>query len=79
MLQQRLKRICPVCRKENLMYLPQHLASVHKFNSLERKPYLKKAKYQGITVYSESLSTVHVFRSSPKRNTKRGRRKLQGH
>ena len=81
MIQQRFKRICPVCGKENLMYLSQHLASVHKLSSLERKPYLKKAKYQGITVYSDNeLPTVRVskFRSLPKEKTKVKRgRKLQ--
>ena len=62
--QNRFKRICPVCGKENLKFLSQHLASVHKLSSVERKPYLKKAKYQGITVYSkdeiQSLPVVHI-------------------
>ncbi len=62
--QNRFKRICPVCGKDNLKYLSEHLSSVHKLNSVERKPYLKKAKYQGITVYSineiQSLPVVHI-------------------
>ena len=62
--QNRFKRICPVYGKENLKYLSEHLSSVHKLSSVERKLYLKKAKYQGITFYSineiQSLPAVHI-------------------
>ena len=58
------KRICPVCGKESLGNISSHLQQVHKLSSVERKPYLKKAKYQGITVYSkdeiQSLPVVHI-------------------
>ena len=67
MKQQRFKHICPVCGKDNLKFLSQHLSSVHKLSSTERKPYLKKAMYQGITVYNESLPVVHVSPSLPKK------------
>ena len=84
MLQQKFKRICPVCGKENLKFLPQHLASVHKLSSLDRKPYLKKAKYQGITFYSineiESLPALceSKTRILPKKKSKvRSGRKLK--
>ena len=52
----RFERICPICGKENLKYLSQHLSSVHKLSSLERKPYLAIAKYQGITVYRDEVT-----------------------
>ena len=58
------KRICPICGKESLGNISSHLQQVHKLNSVERKPYLKKTKYQGITVYSkdeiQSLPVVHI-------------------
>ena len=46
------RRICPVCGKENLKYLADHLRQVHAMNSSERLPWLRSAKYQGIKVYA---------------------------
>ena len=46
-------RICPVCGKENLKYLPDHLRQVHDLKSSERLQFLRSAKYQGIKCYSE--------------------------
>ena len=58
------KRICPICGKESLGNISSHLQKVHKLSSVERKLYLKKAKYQGITFYSineiQSLPAVHI-------------------
>ena len=56
----RLEQICPVCGKENLKRLSGHLEQVHKLISLERKPYLATAKYQGITAYSDEASTSKI-------------------
>ena len=56
----RFERICPICGKENLKYLSDHLSSVHKLSSLERKPYLALAKYQGITAYN-----INVYNAEP--------------
>ena len=58
--QNRFKRICPVCGKENLKYLSKHLQQVHSLSSVERKPFLKIAKYQGITVYRDNVSIPKV-------------------
>ena len=38
-------RTCPVCFKENLFYLRDHLRQVHKLSSSERQPWLKSATY----------------------------------
>ena len=54
----RFERICPICGKENLKYLSDHLSSVHKLSSLERKPYLAIAKYQGITAYNNAEPSI---------------------
>ena len=56
--QNRFERICLICGKENLKYLSQHLSSVHKLSSLERKPYLAIAKYQGITAYNNTEPSI---------------------
>ena len=54
----RFERICPICGKVNLKYLSDHLSSVHTLSSSERKPYLKRAKYQGINVYHGDESSI---------------------
>ena len=56
--QNRSKRICPVCSKENLRFLPQHLSGVHKLTLVERKPNLAITKYQGITVYHDDEPSI---------------------
>ena len=38
-------RTCPVCLKENLFYLRDHLRQVHNLSSAERQPLLKSATY----------------------------------
>ena len=38
-------KTCPVCLKENLFYLSDHLRQVHKLSSRERKPWLKSAVF----------------------------------
>ena len=41
----RSRRDCPICLKENLLYLSHHLAQVHNLSSAERQPWLKSATY----------------------------------
>ena len=41
----RSRRNCPICLKENLLYLSHHLAQVHNLSSAERQPWLKSATY----------------------------------
>ena len=41
----RSRRDCPICLKENLLYLSHHLAQVHNLSSTERQPWLKSATY----------------------------------
>ena len=41
----RSRRNCPICLKENLLYLSHHLAQVHNLSSAERQPWLKSASY----------------------------------
>ena len=60
MKQQNFKRICPICGKGNLQFLPQHIQQVHRLSSVERKPFLKIAKYQDITVYRDNVSIPKV-------------------
>ena len=38
-------RICPICFKENLYYLNDHLRQVHQLSRDERKPWLKAAVF----------------------------------
>ena len=40
----RRRRTCPICQKEGLLKLSNHLADAHQLHSRERKPYLEKAK-----------------------------------
>ena len=42
-------RTCPVCLKENLFYLGDHLRQVHKLSSEERQPLLKSAVFSPTT------------------------------
>ena len=49
-------KTCPVCLKENIFYLSDHLRQVHKLSSAERKPWLKSAifsptRYNGLPPY----------------------------
>ena len=46
------KRICPICGREWLVNISSHLEQVHQLGSVERKPYLEIAKYQGTTAYN---------------------------
>ena len=41
----RSRRNCPICCKNNLLYLSHHLAQVHNLSSAERQPWLKSATY----------------------------------
>ena len=53
-------RTCPICFKEHLFYLSDHLRQVHQLSSEERKPWLKSA------VFSPTLSTdLPSFRGIP--------------
>ena len=53
MSQKRLLRICPVCGKPDLKFLPQHLSQVHSVNKgKERKLLLKQALYSTAQLYS---------------------------
>lgn len=60
MKQQRFKRICPICGKGNLQFIPQHLEQVHTLSSIERKPYLAIAKFEGIKVYRNEPSIQKI-------------------
>ena len=42
-------KTCPVCLKENLFYLRDHLRQVHKLSSKERHPLLKTATFSSST------------------------------
>ena len=53
MSQNRSLRICPVCGKSNLKYLPEHLSQVHSVRKAkERKLLLKQALYSTAQLYS---------------------------
>ena len=51
-------RTCPVCLKENLFYLRDHLRQVHNLSSAERQPLLKSATYS--PTVSMRLSLIHI-------------------
>ena len=54
MSQKRLLRICPVCGKPDLKYLPEHLIQVHNISNPEdRKRLLKTALYSQAQLYAE--------------------------
>ena len=48
-------RICPICFKENLYYLNDHLRQVHQLSSDERKPWLK------VAVFSNSFPAIPPY------------------
>ena len=52
------KRICPICGKPSLINISSHFLKVHGLKGAERKPYLKKAKYQGITAYHDDEPSI---------------------
>ena len=55
MPQKRLLKICPVCGKPDLKFLPQHIAQVHNIrNKKERKMLLKQALYSEARLYSNT-------------------------
>lgn len=54
MSQKRFLRICPVCGKPDLKYLPEHLIRVHNISNPEdRKRLLKTALYSPAQLYAE--------------------------
>ena len=45
----KFKRDCPICHKQELLYLSDHLLQVHQLSSDERKPWLKAAMFSSTT------------------------------
>lgn len=39
----RHRRNCPICGKQDLLYLSDHLRQLHQLSSVERQPFLKRA------------------------------------
>ena len=52
-------RICPICFKENLYYLNDHLRQVHQLSSDERKPWLKAPVFSSTKRYL--ISQLFLF------------------
>ena len=42
-------RICPICFKENLYYLGDHLRQVHQLSGSEKKDWFRQAKFCSLT------------------------------
>lgn len=40
----RKRKHCPICGKKNLLKLSNHLANTHELSSVERQPFLIRAK-----------------------------------
>ena len=47
----KFRRVCPICHRQELLYLADHLSQVYQLSSEERKPWLKSA------VFSTTKST----------------------
>ena len=59
MSQKRFLRICPVCGKPDLKYLPEHLIHVHNISNPEdRKRLLKTALYSQAQLYADHSSLL---------------------
>ena len=56
-----MSRICPLCDKEGLKWLPNHLARFHKLTSADRKPWIKIARYDSQHVTSARKSRKVVI------------------
>ena len=39
----KFRRVCPICHRQKLLYLADHLRQVHNLSSEERQPLLKSA------------------------------------
>jgi len=59
----KLKRVCPICYKPELLYLSDHLRQVHGLPSADRRSYLKKA------IFSHPLSFNCEITSCKKHQT----------
>ena len=55
-------RICPICGKPSTINISSHLLEVHGFKGAGRKPWLRKTKYQGITVYHDDTLTYPALK-----------------
>ena len=58
MVPRRRPRICPVCGKEDLKFLSDHIRQVHQMSSNERTTLLKSALYQGIKSYGNAIPFI---------------------
>ena len=58
MVPHRRPRICPVCGKEDLKFLSDHIRQVHQLSSNERTTLLKSALYQGIKSYRDAIPFI---------------------
>ena len=58
MVPHRRPRICPVCGKEDLKFLSDHIRQVHQLSSNDRTTLLKSALYQGIKSYRDAIPVI---------------------
>ena len=54
----RFRRVCPICHRQELLYLADHLRQVHNLYSEERQPLLKSAIFSHQVTPSLSLNLV---------------------
>ena len=64
----KFRRVCPLCYRQDLLYLADHLRQVHKLSCEERQPLLKAAIFSHqvtSTVFSgvqpQGLYSPHIF------------------
>ena len=69
----KFRRICPICYRQDLLYLADHLRQVHKLSSEERQPLLKAALFShqltpsfSLRVHPKGLYTHPILQGLPK-------------
>ena len=57
----RRRKDSPLCGKQNLVKLSNHLASVHQLPREKRQPYLTKAKFKEFELDGQNVVAIIIF------------------
>ena len=55
------RKDCPLCGKQNLVKLPNHLASVHQLPREKRQPYLTQAGFKALELDGQNVVARIIF------------------
>ena len=54
----RRRKDCPLCGKQNLVKLSNHLASVHQLSREKMQPYLTQARFKAFELDRQNVTTI---------------------